>query len=243
MATYTHNYTTQFKTIIESLAFDYWDDREEFETAKLSEKIEVGRQLFFNEDFIYPIWGETDGNKNLADRKTLETLIIRHYYMHSIGFETIGLFKFHMETKLQEIMPYYIELYETQFSKLDVSPFINYKLHDEWVRRNEGTSKGETSANSKTDTTSRTLASDTPQAALLPELDYANSLNDINAENTGNATSNDTTDINSVEDYVRNVEGLVGKSYTDIVNDLRTLILNINLLIVKELADCFFGLF
>ena len=45
-------------------------------------------------------------------RSVLETKILRHYYTREIGFETVGLWKHYLKTKLNEIMPKYNKLYE-----------------------------------------------------------------------------------------------------------------------------------
>lgn len=52
--------------------------------------------------------------------------ILRHYYMWEIGFETAGLWIFEMNTKLQEIMPYYNKLYESAL--LSYNPFNDIDL-------------------------------------------------------------------------------------------------------------------
>lgn len=230
MATYTTKMTTQLKSIVESKSQDdpnYYD-------LSIAEKIEIARPLIFN--FDYPIW-------DINHRKELETKIIRHYYMHQIGFEVIGLFIMHLETKLNEIMPYYNQLYETQFSQLDYSPFINYRLHDEYVRNTDGQSSSNSNANSETNSHGKNLYSELPQASLITTADYGTTNNDTQDHNVANAESYDKTNIENLENYVRNVEGLVNKSYTEIVNELRNLILNIDLLIIREFADLFMAVF
>lgn len=52
--------------------------------------------------------------------------ILRHYYTWEIGFETAGLWIFEMNTKLQEIMPYYNKLYESAL--LSYNPFNDIDL-------------------------------------------------------------------------------------------------------------------
>ena len=52
-------------------------------------------------------------------RSVLCQKILKHYYTREIGFETVGLWKLKMETKLNEIMPYYNELYRTKLMQYD----------------------------------------------------------------------------------------------------------------------------
>ena len=55
----------------------------------------------------YPIFDENY-------RNTLNQTILYHYYENEIGFETAPLFRFYLNQKLNEIMPYYNELYKIQ---------------------------------------------------------------------------------------------------------------------------------
>ena len=69
-------------------------------------------------DFDFPIFDENY-------RKQLEHKIVRHYYLREIGFETVGVFKFYLENKLNEIMPYYNKIYNAYL--LDIDPLSNYR--------------------------------------------------------------------------------------------------------------------
>lgn len=57
-------------------------------------------------DFDFPIFDE-------AYRGTLCRKILKHYYTREIGAETVGLWKLWLDTRLNEIMPYYNELYKS----------------------------------------------------------------------------------------------------------------------------------
>jgi len=58
-------------------------------------------------DFDFPIFDETY-------RSVLETKILKHYYTREIGEETVGLWKLRLNTRLNEIMPYYNKLYQSE---------------------------------------------------------------------------------------------------------------------------------
>lgn len=58
-------------------------------------------------DFEFPIFDE-------KYRSVLLTKICKHYYTQEIGCETVGLWKLRLNTKLNEIMPYYNKLYESE---------------------------------------------------------------------------------------------------------------------------------
>lgn len=70
-------------------------------------------------NFSFPIFDE-------KYRIPLETKILRHYYTREIGFETVGLWQLKLETKLNEIMPYYNQLYKSEL--LEFNPFYDIDL-------------------------------------------------------------------------------------------------------------------
>lgn len=79
-------------------------------TGSWAKRLEAAAPLIF--DFEFPIWSE-------QYRVILESKILRHYFTREIGVETVGLWKFDLETKLNEIMPYYNELYKTTVKDYD----------------------------------------------------------------------------------------------------------------------------
>ena len=56
-------------------------------------------------------------------RATLEDKILKHYYFREIGFETFAMWQTKLNTKMNEIMPYYNLLYLANFGGRD--PFEN----------------------------------------------------------------------------------------------------------------------
>ena len=97
-------YTTEVRFICESLTGH--DDSTGYDD--IDSIIEDAIPLIFSFDF--PIFDE-------AYRNVLCTKILRHYYTREIGLETYGLWKLKLQTKLNEIMPYYNKLYESELYK------------------------------------------------------------------------------------------------------------------------------
>lgn len=129
--------------------------------------IATARPKIFN--FTYPIFDN-------AYKPTLETKILRHFYTREIGLEVYGLWKLKLEARLNEIMPYYNKLYESEL--LEFNPLYDTDLHTEGVRHDTAStsSSGSTSGHS-TDGGSDTrtyndkkntwdLYSDTPQGGI-----------------------------------------------------------------------------
>lgn len=97
-------YTTEVRYICESLS----GLNESVGFSDVATVIETARPKIFN--FDYPIF-----DKNY--KKTIETKILMHYYTREISEETYGLWKLRLMTKLNEIMPYYNKLYESELIK------------------------------------------------------------------------------------------------------------------------------
>lgn len=67
-------------------------------------------------------------------RLVLESKILKHYYTREIGFETVGLWKLKLSTKMNEIMPYYNKLYESEL--LEFNPFYDTDMRKEATSNN-----------------------------------------------------------------------------------------------------------
>lgn len=117
-------------------------------TITIRDLIDGGMCLFDTED-RYPIWKEDH-------RAELEKKIIEHYMFRQIGFETPGRFKFELNKKMREIMPYYVKIWKT--TQYDYNPIENYNMR-------EGST--DTSKHSENGTNSNVNRfSDTPQGSV-----------------------------------------------------------------------------
>ena len=94
-------YTTELRYICESLAG--YDESQGFD--EVDEILRKSAPLVFS--FNYPIFDQ-------AYRLPLEMKILRHFYTREISEETYGLWKLRLQAKMNEIMPYYNQLYRTE---------------------------------------------------------------------------------------------------------------------------------
>ena len=113
-------------------------------------------------------------------RPVLCKKILKHYYTREIGFETYGLFKLKLNTKMQEIMPYYNQMYYTVNLEYDPLHQIDYTrtVNDARTKassisdssaRTVNTSENDTGQNASNETNGnvkRDLFSNTPQGGL-----------------------------------------------------------------------------
>lgn len=132
-------YTTELRFICETSAG--LTDSEGYTSTR--DIIEKSRAKIF--DFDYPIFDE-------QYRSVLETKIIKHYYTREIAAETVGLWKLWLDERMNNIMPYYNQLYKSElleFNPLydtDITTDSNRKINHE---------ENTTDNNVRTDNTSR----------------------------------------------------------------------------------------
>jgi hypothetical protein len=94
----------------------------------------------------YPIFDE-------IYREVLNSKIKKEYYFREIGQETPARFKHHLNHKMNMIMPYYNQLYETQALKLE--PLLSFR-ETETMERTIDTETGNTGRSTQTQTQNST---------------------------------------------------------------------------------------
>lgn len=230
-----------------------------------------------------------------AYREKLVSKVLKHYYLREIGAETVGIWMLWINTKFEEIMPYYNQLYES--AKLKFEPFYDAdytRISQRDVTETEHGSyenKGQTQSDeSSTDTgktddtrtgkttqvgstggTSKDLYSDTPQGALTrvdneTYLTNARKVTDSGNSNTvvdETVTDAGTSEVNGVNSQTVNstlnntnaksgtkgdafsesVRGKMGGgSYSKMLIEYRDTFINIDMQVIDEFKDLFFGL-
>lgn len=111
-------YTTEVRFICETLAG--YDMSQGY--GKVSEIIDNSWDKVF--DFDFPIFDE-------EYRSVLCKKILMHYYTREIGFETVGLWKLKLQTKMNEVMPYFNKLYATETLEFNPLYDVNYTKEHE----------------------------------------------------------------------------------------------------------------
>lgn len=214
-------YTTEVRFICEN----YSGLEESKGYANVEEIIANSRSKVF--DFSYPIYDE-------EYRSVLETKILKHFYTREIASETVGLWKLWLNTRMNEIMPYYNQLYETTLLKFN--PLVDVDLttdrkgevvggkedngeteritngNSELTRENSGSGKNTTNVDSHTSVGENAnkwnMYSDTPQGGL-------NGIED----NTYLTNATHDTDVFSSDTDVHS-EGETNNEYSDNGKDI-----------------------
>lgn len=134
-------YTTELRYICEKFAD--LDTSQGF--SKVDDIVEKARHSIFEK---YPIFDE-------SYRSILETKILKHFYTREIGFETVGLWLLKLNQKMNEIMPYYNQFYESQ--KLSFNPLINISTTQSSTRDDSTTSNAQTAQATSNERTNSVL--------------------------------------------------------------------------------------
>ena len=166
-----------------------------------------------------------------------------HFMFYEIGFDTIGMFKQRLMSKLNDIYPYYKQLYETELRTKEIDFMLNKDLKESYVR--ELTSNS--SSNQESNVTSNGLST---AGQLTPSL-IANSqkidkfMDTAQKDNSSsNSTSTGESNGNSREEYTLTSQGNIGiTSSAELLAKWRETILNIDLMIFEECNDLFMQIF
>lgn len=209
------------------------------EKTKTKDLAKEGRSKIF--DFDYPL----SSNINKED---FECMILNHYLMRRIGFDTLTIFKIKLDVKLNEIMPKYNKMFDSVY---------NWNIFDDGEKTvrsgtdNRNTNTSSNTSNTLTNTSnsnniSDRRKSDTPQNQLsnvrdgsyVTEYNYdTNTATDSsNSEGTSNNTTNTKDDNNYNETITK-----TNSNKIEILKQIQTEINSIYSLIFNDLDILFYS--
>lgn len=187
-------------------------------TVELGELVDSGVDIWA---FEYPVPAQTVAyNGKTAkvpfDKKAFEQKIIDHYRFRQIGQETVGRWLHYFRSRIKEIMPYYVQLYEFEAKWFNVDdPLESYNLVETFEESSHGsgtvtdtnssensgtvttTSTGEnsgTSTGNTSETTDKTIKfSDTPQGSIANIEAYMTNATKENGSSSGTSSMETTS--------------------------------------------------
>ena len=198
------------------------------EQTKIKDLARVSSSQIF--DFDYPL-------SNKVDKEDFETMILNHFIDRRIAFETYTLFHIKLETKMNEIMPYYNKIFDS-FDDWDL--FTDGGNVTKNSTDNRSTSRTTSSQSSSTTSgTSDRRKSDMPQNNLteiqngqyLTDYEYDSVSGSDSSSSSGSESGTDAnayhettvTDVsNKIEVYERFIENR-NKTMTMIFDELESL--------------------
>lgn len=218
-------------------------------TTELRYILESGVELPLK---YYPIWDE-------SYRTTLNNRIIQHFYFREIGVEPYGKFAYFLERKMNEIMPFYNNIYNSQ---LDFYNTHYLKIDD--TNTYNGTSSGDTTdtrnksntsqINSNTTGQSKEYTNDTPMGSLdnIFDINYASNSGVGNSDSTTTQSNSEKQDYSGEQSFTttnqstdnRNIlrSGIEGNTpIFKIITEMHDQFLSIDMGIINDLEPLFMG--
>lgn len=201
--------------------------------TKIKNLAKESRNYIF--DFDYPL-------SDKVDKEKFETMILNHFILRRIGFETFTYFQIQLNVKLNEIMP----LYNKMFESLDGWNLFNDGEIVERDLKDNRTIENNTSANNKLNNTSETISdlrySDTPQNELenLRNGSYVTDANYNKNNDTSESIGESSAKTNTKDDNV--LHETIKRSPSDkitIYKEFQDNLKSIYNMIFKDL-DCLF---
>lgn len=212
--------------------------------VKIKDLAKEGRTTIFN--FDYPL-------SNNVSREKFETMILNHFLMRRIGFETVTAFRIQLDVKLNEIMP----IYNKMFDALENWDIFNDgetttrtgsdNRTSQSTNKTSNTLSNESTTNT-TDTSDR-RNSELPQNQLedlrngsyVTNYNYDTNTNSGNDSSVSNGTSeatNNGTDNNIYDETIKRTQA----DKIAIFKEMQENIKSIYTLIFKELECLFYQL-
>lgn len=238
-------FTTEVRFICESIYHNYAPE-EAFESHGFNDIdsiLETVNGDIFN--FEYPIFDDEYKNP-------LQIKILRYFYTREICEESVGLWKLRLQNKLNEIMPYYNKMYESELLSFQPLNDVDLTIKRDSTVDGENTSQGTSEGTSDNTYASWDKYSDTPQGGIsgMTTSGAGTDMYLTNARNVSGSDHNETSasreasgTITTTEDYLERITGKRnGNSFARQLKEYRETFLNIDMMILHDLEPLFFGL-
>lgn len=210
--------------------------------TKIKDLANAGRAMFF--DFDYPL-------ATGISKSDFECMILNHFMMRRIGYETVTAFKIALNVKLNEIMPEYNRLFSsiTNWNLFNDGEQITRQATDARITNNTTSNTGSSSISStgSNSNTSDRRYSNTPQNALsdvrngdyVSEYNYDQDTSTATSSSTNtssNSGTNNTTDSgNQNESIIRTPSDKI-RLYSEFLKNRQ----NVYTMIFKDLDSLFY---
>ena len=172
-----------------------------------------------------------------------EEKFFQHFMFYEIGFDSVAMFKQRLMSKLNDIFPYYKQLYETEIACKNIDFMLNKDLKESYVRELTSNSNSSQESNATSNGLS-TAGQLTP--SLISNSQKIDKFMDTaqKDESTSNSTATGESTGNSKEEYTLTSQGNIGiTSSAELLDKWRQVLLNIDLMIFEECNDLFMQIF
>jgi len=191
------------------------------------------------EDYLTADEIEVIEDRGTFSKDKLARLIVDHYYMREIGYETVALFKHQVGVAMREIMEEKAPLIYSAAIAYD--PLVNVDFTETY----ESDSETSGSSSNSSSGSGLTVNSDTPQGQITKANILAGNYASSTSANEGTSNGSASNSDEGHSEYTKRVKGNSGVSATAqrMVQQYRENIIMINRDIVKALESQFFGIY
>lgn len=194
-------------------------------------------QTFKVFNFDYDFYTDSDIIKSKFEQKFID-----EYFFHEIGQETVARFQHRLRTRLNKIMPYYKQLYDTELAAKDINFLLNKDLTETFERvvTGESSSINDLTVSDQGETNNKESNIENGNASL--ELDNGSLTNVSKTSLSNNTNSNNTSRDNTNQNEITTLksQGNIGiTSSAELLDKWRSVIINIDQMIIDACDDLF----
>ena len=188
-------------------------------------------------NFDYDFYTDSDIIKSKFEQKFID-----EYYFHEIGQETVARFQHRLRTRLNKIMPYYKQLYDTELAAKDINFLLNKDLTETFERvvTGESSSINDLTVSDQGETNNKESNIENGNASL--ELENGSLTNVSKTSLSNNTNSNNTSRDNTNQNEITTLksQGNIGiTSSAELLEKWRSVIINIDQMIIDACNDLF----
>lgn len=203
---------------------------------KIKNLAKYGREKIF--DFSYPL-------SEKIDKEEFECMILNHYLMRRINFDTVTAFRIQLNVRLNEIMPMYNKLFDLLYDNDLFGEITKRDGTDNRTTNNSSNTQNTVSNTSSNETIADLRHSDTPQDKInnlkdgkyVTDADY----NKTNSNDSSRSDGNSFNESNGTDDNVYH-ETISKINLFEIYNKFNEEINHIYSLIFKDLDELFYSI-
>ena len=194
-------------------------------------------QTFKVFNFDYDFYTDSDIIKSKFEEKFID-----EYFFHEIGQETVARFQHRLRTRLNKIMPYYKQLYDTELAAKDINFLLNKDLTETFERvvTGESSSINDLTVSDQGETNNKESNIENGNASL--ELENGSLTNVSKTSLSNNTNSNNTSRDNTNQNEITTLksQGNIGiTSSAELLEKWRSVIINIDQMIIDACDDLF----
>ena len=184
-------------------------------------------------NFNYDFYTDDENVKNSFEQKFIDT-----FMFNELGFETVARFKHFLKTRLNNIMPYYSQLYITELKSKDIEFLLNKDLTETFTREVEGTVNNNSTSNASNTNNFKESSLENGNATL--DLNEGQLTSISETKDSGQVDNNSTSNNNERETTTLVSRGNIGiTSSAELLEKWREVLINIDTMIIEDCKDLF----